>query len=562
LPDPAGSYAVLVGVSSYRRLTPLPAVANNIAALADMLLDRDGWGLPMRHCHLVEDPESVDAVLGPIHQAAEAASDALLVYFAGHGLLDQTSELYLGLPDSTAERLHRAVRYAEIRREIAITAGRCRAKVVILDCCYSGAAVGQFMADPQRLANQAAVDGAYLMTATAATALALAPTNARHTAFTGAILETISSGIPDGPPLLDMHTLYNSVETTLRARHQPTPQSLGRGTGAQIVIARNRHVAPQAGSAPAVGAAKHRAAGETVVERGRQRPAEPSAASSDTAPSQSPNRRSYRRRMAAALITGLAFTGLVLTAASVAPYLRPLQSRPGSSSATPTGTTAALTRSTAPSGAATGASMTATPTNQTSARTPTASPSTASNKPAGAVTAAGNILSPADKADVQTCAYFTGTATLPPGKTLVLAKRNLSTGSTSKYIEYVFGWDHPQTTWSWRGAQYFGNGEDSVGQQYLVELMSVDLTAAQQARSTGNNDTLAATGSVLAERKVNRVTGTAPNNCEGPPPAALVKLAPPAPIRRTSSALPSQTRNVDREVSVVPSRRGATVCLT
>lgn len=40
--------------------------------------------------------------------AARRAEDTLLIHFAGHGLTDpHTDELYLALPDSDRERVHR-----------------------------------------------------------------------------------------------------------------------------------------------------------------------------------------------------------------------------------------------------------------------------------------------------------------------------------------------------------------------------------------------------------------------------------------------------------------------
>lgn len=240
LPDPARSRAVLIGVSGYRRMPALPSVAANVHDLAAQLTDPAVWGLPPEHCTIVEDPADSSALLGAVHEAARAARDALLVYYAGHGLLDDAGELYLALPDGSRDRLPFAVRFAEVRREVVGTARRCRAKVVVLDCCFSGRALTGFMGLPGRLADQAAVDGAYLLTATAESVAALAPPGARHTAFTGALLETLREGVPGAPPILDMETLFGSVSRRLRARAHPAPQRRSRDDGHRIAIARNR----------------------------------------------------------------------------------------------------------------------------------------------------------------------------------------------------------------------------------------------------------------------------------------------------------------------------------
>jgi ABC-type multidrug transport system ATPase subunit len=243
LPNPATAHAVLIGISGYQRLAELPAVANNLSALAAALQDPLLWGLPPQNCTIVADPGSVDEVLEAVHSAAGSAQSALLVYFAGHGLTDETGELLLGLADSNAERLHRTVRFADIRREVTVTARGCRAKVVILDCCFSGRAMSGFMADPDQFVIRAAVDGAYLMTATSETALALAPPGARYTAFTGALLGTLHNGIPGGPAVLDLDTLFKQVETEMRAAGLPRPHRRSRDSGHLIGLVRNRAAA-------------------------------------------------------------------------------------------------------------------------------------------------------------------------------------------------------------------------------------------------------------------------------------------------------------------------------
>jgi hypothetical protein len=218
----------------------LPAVSNNLVALAAILIDPEVWGLPAENCTVIADPESADEVLDAIHDAAHSAEEALVVYFAGHGLLDESGDLRLGLPDSNKQRLHRAISFREIRREVVITAARCYGKVVILDCCYSGSAMSGFMADSVELADQAVVDGAYLMTATAEHMPARAPIGAQYTAFTGALVDALRDGVPGGPDLLDMDTLFAQVDRELRAHNHPIPQRRSRESGHRIAIARNR----------------------------------------------------------------------------------------------------------------------------------------------------------------------------------------------------------------------------------------------------------------------------------------------------------------------------------
>jgi Caspase domain len=240
LPDPQASRAVLVGVSDYMTLEQLPAVANNIATLQHVITDTDLWGLPDEHCTTLLNPTSVDEVLDAVHGAASAASDVLLFYFAGHGLLDDRSDLHLALPGSDSDRLYKAVRYDDIRREVVGTARACYGKVVILDCCYSGRALQGGMSGSVEVADHASVDGTYLMTASAETSVALAPPGEDYTGFTGALVDKLVHGLPDGPELLDMETLFHHIRADMKARLFPIPQARTRNDGKAIALVRNR----------------------------------------------------------------------------------------------------------------------------------------------------------------------------------------------------------------------------------------------------------------------------------------------------------------------------------
>jgi hypothetical protein len=414
-----------------------------------------------------------------------------------------------------------AVRYPEIRRELATTAACCPAKVVILDCCFSGAAAGTFMSPAEQLAQRAAIEGAYLMTATAATAVALAPAGARHTAFTGAILDTVRTGIPHAPPVLDMATLFTDVETTLRRRHQPIPQSFGRDAGHRIAIVRNRqHTADQTPTPdrPTIGSGSgsrdDQGHPDHTADTGTRPPSTPAPPTPALSPPP-PSTRTVRRR----LLTGSALVVICLVlAATGAGYLGRYRQH---AAPAPLASTASPDPSVPPgSSPSPGSSTGGSPPTPAASRRATPNPGRPGPATAGPVVppATGTITSPADRTDVQSCAYFTGNATLPSGKTLILAKRNLTNGQPDRYVELVFDWDHPQPSWAWRGAQYFSTGNDADGQQFRIDLMAVDLTAAQAARTSNEINNLAATGLVLASRTVRRIPGTAPQDpCEGPP---------------------------------------------
>ncbi|MGW3862447.1 caspase family protein [Streptomyces sp. NPDC005047] len=240
LPDPAASRAVLIGVEQYTEpLQPLPTVANNLAGLKDVLTGPDSWRLPPGHCTVLSNPESATQVLDAVHAAATEATDALFVYFAGHGLLSPVGDLYLALSDSPPGRLFHAVAYDQLRYQVA---EECAAlsRVVVLDCCYSGRALHGYMGAPLELADCGDIDGTYVLTASAETKRAMAPKGEHYTAFSGALLRAVTEGVPHGPDMLDMETVYRHVRRELQARKRPVPQQRARNEGHRITLARNR----------------------------------------------------------------------------------------------------------------------------------------------------------------------------------------------------------------------------------------------------------------------------------------------------------------------------------
>jgi hypothetical protein len=259
LPDPLASRAVLIGTDSYRDMEHLPAVARNLDRLSGLLVSPDLWGLPPENCAVLRNPGSPAEVLDLIHEAAAAARDTLVVYYAGHGLCDpDTDDLYLSLPESGMSRLYSAVRFDDVRREL-VNARGAASKVVILDCCYSGRAMAGGMSGPAEMADQARIEGTYLMTASADTVKAQAPVGEEFTAFTGELLGVLDQGLPDGPDLLNLETLFWHVRKELVAKRRPVPQQRAGNDGGMIVLGRNRRGAPSRGRADAAAAPAHRA---------------------------------------------------------------------------------------------------------------------------------------------------------------------------------------------------------------------------------------------------------------------------------------------------------------
>jgi ABC-type amino acid transport substrate-binding protein len=248
--DVRRSRALLIGVGGYRTLPDLPAVPRGVDALHVALRDPDLWGLPHDHCIALKEPRSTSEVLDTVRDMAAGATDTFVLYFAGHGFIEpHTDELYLALPDTDTDRPWTALPYDWLRRSLQRPEVRARRKVVILDCCYSGLALGGALSARGAVADRVTVEGVCVLTASAETKTALAPRGEPFTAFTGEVVSTLTHGIPGGPEVLDVETVYRRVHAALAAKGRPLPQLRSRNTGSRIALVRN-NAAPVPEPAP------------------------------------------------------------------------------------------------------------------------------------------------------------------------------------------------------------------------------------------------------------------------------------------------------------------------
>ncbi|MEV0280215.1 SUMF1/EgtB/PvdO family nonheme iron enzyme [Streptomyces sp. NPDC050610] len=241
LPDPAGSRAVLLGTGHFDRpdLPEISAIRNNLSALAEALRSERVWGLSREHCVLVEDPSTNVGMLDPIATAAGEATDTLLLYYAGHGLVDsKRGDLHLTLTTTNAQRIYTAVPYDVIRDILLDSRAACR--IVILDCCYSGRALGT-MADPATtVVDEVSAEGTYILAAASENKVALAPPGEPFTAFTAELLDIFQRGVEGAGELLDLDTIYRRIQGNLRGRSRPVPQKRDRNTAGQTPLVQNQ----------------------------------------------------------------------------------------------------------------------------------------------------------------------------------------------------------------------------------------------------------------------------------------------------------------------------------
>jgi hypothetical protein len=133
-----GRKALLIATYEYRDegLRRLAAPAEDARALAEVLRDPEVAGFDVTM--LVNEPlQVVGEAIGDFYRDCRR-DELTLLYFSGHGLKDDEGRLYLAMTNTRRDALlFTGLSAAQINE--AMEACLSRRKILVLDCCYSGA---------------------------------------------------------------------------------------------------------------------------------------------------------------------------------------------------------------------------------------------------------------------------------------------------------------------------------------------------------------------------------------------------------------------------------------
>ncbi|MEU2793850.1 PQQ-binding-like beta-propeller repeat protein [Streptomyces sp. NPDC007100] len=242
--------ALLVATYEYQDegLDRLTAPAHDAEALARVLRHPDIAGFDVTTL-VNKKHDRVGEAIGELYRGRERG-DLTLLYFTGHGLKDDEGRLYLAMTDTKRDNLAFSSVPAELIDQ-SMSSCWSRQKVLILDCCYSGAfpagrlvKAGSEVHSLDRFQGR----GRTVLTASDATRYAFEGDRVRgrrapQSVFTRHLVQGLEDGSADldGDGNITLDELYSYVyDKVVAEMPQQRPKRMDNVEG-RIVIARNVH---------------------------------------------------------------------------------------------------------------------------------------------------------------------------------------------------------------------------------------------------------------------------------------------------------------------------------
>jgi uncharacterized caspase-like protein len=196
--------ALLIGVSEYETgFTPLPGAVKDAEAMRRILQNPDMGRFDsvtaLVNPDLVRMQEEIEKLFDNRNK-----EDLVVLYFSGHGLLDESGKLYFAshgtrkLSEGAAFSKATAVPAGFIHEQMSTS--RSQQKVVILDCCFSEAFVGEGLLrkDDGSVDVQSALgNGVAIMTSSTSTQYSIGRSDSDLSIYTHYLVKGIESGEAD-----------------------------------------------------------------------------------------------------------------------------------------------------------------------------------------------------------------------------------------------------------------------------------------------------------------------------------------------------------------------------
>jgi formylglycine-generating enzyme required for sulfatase activity len=237
-------YAILIAGSCYPKepgLKDLRCPENDVDALDAVLRSPDFGGFTKtfvfknRPNH--EVLERIETVLGEAGR-----HNLVLIYFSGHGKLNPAGQLCLATANTKLRALgSTSIPAGSIKSYFDHSASR--KKILLLDCCYSGAVGKDFIRGgvDEQLQLVSRGQGTFIMTASTGIEVAVEKEGDKYGLFTKHLVQGIRSGEADKNEdgFVDMQELYEYVHDKVRGEGAQEPMKWDLHVKGKLVVARS-----------------------------------------------------------------------------------------------------------------------------------------------------------------------------------------------------------------------------------------------------------------------------------------------------------------------------------
>jgi hypothetical protein len=241
--------ALLIGVSDYEPgLEALPAAANDVAAMEHVLVNPEMGDFAATAITLLQNPprQTMEDALYNLF-ANRQKDDLLLLYFSGHGVVDEGGEFYFTSRYTRKEQGKLVPTTAVSARSVRewMEQSRSQRKVIILDSCFSGAFAKGVKAkdsgsiNPEQFLGS---KGTAILTASTSTQYALIQAGFDLSLYTHFLVEGIRTGGADrdNDGWIAMDELHAYASSKVReAAPAMTPEFYPVKEGYKILLAKS-----------------------------------------------------------------------------------------------------------------------------------------------------------------------------------------------------------------------------------------------------------------------------------------------------------------------------------
>ena len=204
--------AVFVGINDYGHESINLKCCINDASAMSAILETNGDGSPNFDGRLYTDSDvsKKSSLTGIVFELFKGEHNLALFYYAGHGIKNEI-DTYLVTPDF--EKYSPGLSVTELIR--IANESRCKNKIIILDCCYSGATGGL-----SAIGNEASLIGKGVTILTASKSDEVSMEVNGHGVFTNLLLDALQGGAADISGNITPGAVYAYIDKALGAHDQ------------------------------------------------------------------------------------------------------------------------------------------------------------------------------------------------------------------------------------------------------------------------------------------------------------------------------------------------------